>query len=69
MIGGPSHPESANRTFTQQRDRGEESGVMDEDSFLVPDQGGGERFFCKFASVEYRGHLSKYAYAPHVLIT
>ena len=45
MIGGPSHPESANRTFTQQRDWGEESGVMDEDSFLVPDQGGGERFF------------------------
>ena len=59
MIGGPSHPESANRIFTQQRDRGEESGVMDEDSFLVLDQGGGERFFCKFASVEYRGHLSK----------
>ena len=69
MIGGSSHPESANRTFTQKRDRGEESGVMDEDSFLVPDQGGEERFFCKFASVEYRGHLSKYAYAPHVLIT
>ena len=69
MIGGPSHPESANRCFTQQRNRGEESGMVDEDSFLVPDQGGGERFFCKFASVEYRGLLSKYAYAPHVLIT
>ena len=69
MIGGPSHPESASRTFIQQRDRGEESGVVNEDSFLVPDQGGGERFFCKFASVEYHGHLSKYAYAPHVLIT
>ena len=43
--------------------------MVNEDSFLVPEQGGGERFFCKFASVEYRGHLSKYAYAPHVLIT
>ena len=68
-MGELLHPESASRCFTQQRDRGEESGVVNEDSFLVLDQGGGERFFCKFASVEYRGHLSKYAYAPHVLIT
>ena len=68
-MGELLHPESANRTFTQQRDRGEESGMVNEDSFLVSEQGGGERFFCKFASVEYRGHISKYAYAPHVLIT